>query len=414
MNYYKLHNKIIISKEKQKLPAISEKEASLCNNQIYMLYNANPINSRMSYSVSDASLLNSKTEDLQLLQSPSSTSLVGIPNWIIEKVNLQGIKAINTGYPKWKSALDFNKPKKWKVNVVGLGDVGGTLVTGLRLLGGDCISSIGIYDIDDNKLNRWKFEAGQIFSIDSSTNYPNVYSLSESEIYDCDMFVFCVTVGVPPLDGSNKDVRMQQFEGNSKIINQYAKKARENNYNGVFAVVSDPVDLLCKSAFLSSNKNEQDKLDFNGLASDQIRGYGLGVMHARAVYYSKQNKEYNKYEHSGRAYGPHGEHLIIANDIYNYNNEASLWLTTKARLANQDVRATGYKPYIAPALSSGTLSLIATIKGDWHYSATFLGGVYMGAKNRLTKSGVELERLKLHEKLLERIHDTYKKLESVI
>jgi hypothetical protein len=297
---------------------------------------------------------------------------------------------------------------------VGLGDVGGTLVTGLRMLGGDYISSIGIFDLDNNKVSRWVFEANQILSPDTTKAFPEVKSINQEEIFDCDMFVFCVTVGVPSLHGTVGDVRMLQLEGNSKLVNHYAKAARNNKFRGIFAVVSDPVDLLCKSAFLSSNINESGVYDYEGLASDQIRGYGLGVMHARAVYYSKQNPQTHDYATKGRAFGPHGEYLVIANDIDNYNNKLSMDLTKKARTANLEVRATGFKPYIAPALSSGAYSILATISGQWHYSATYMGGVYFGSRNKITPNGTEIERYNMHEDLIQRIKHTYNKLECIL
>ena len=80
------------------------------------------------------------------------------------------------------------------------------------------------------------------------------------------------------------DVRMAQFKSNSEIIGEYSKLARERNFQGIFAVVSDPVDLLCKVAFLESNKDNEGNMDFKGLSSDQIIGYGLGVMNGRACF----------------------------------------------------------------------------------------------------------------------------------
>jgi hypothetical protein len=179
-------------------------------------------------------------------------------------------------------------------------------------------------------------------------------------------------------------------------------------------VVSDPVDLLCKSVLIQSNIDEKGKIDYRGLAPEQIRGYGLGVMNARAAYYAVQNKETMQYLKDGRAYGPHGEGLVIADSIENYNDDISRYLTNKTKKANLDVRETGFKPFIAPALSSGSLSIIATIKGEWHYSATFMGGVYMGARNRLTPSGIEIERLDLPDELIGRLEKTYKELEKIL
>ncbi len=244
--------------------------------------------------------------------------------------------------------------------------------------------------------------------------FPEVIGITKDELFDCDMFVFCVSIGVPAIGEEAKDVRMVQFDGNSKIVNLYAKAAREKRFNGIFAVVSDPVDLLCKSAYLWSNRNSSGEMDFLGLAPEQIRGYGLGVMNARAVYYSKQNNNTNQYLEEGRVFGPHGEGLIVADSITNYNEQISIQLTEMVKNANIEVRKTGFKPYIAPAFSSGALSLINTIRGEWHYSASFMGGVYMGAKNRLLNSGIEIERNNLDRRLFERIKETYDRLERII
>jgi hypothetical protein len=55
---------------------------------------------------------------------------------------------------------------------------------------------------------------------------------------------------------------------------------------------------------------------------------------------------------------------------------------------------------------------MATMEGKWHYSATFMGGVFMGAKNRLTAAGTEIERLALPEDLIRRLTETYELLGS--
>ena len=288
------------------------------------------------------------------------------------------------------------------------------LLTGLRLLGGEYIDSIGIFDKNIKVMKRWELEANQIFCPYVSQEFPEVYPVNEENIFDCDLFIFCATIGVPSLGREKNDVRMAQFEGNSKIISIYARKAREKLFKGIFAVISDPVDLLCKHTFLISNKNKNDRLDFTGLAPEQIRGYGLGVMNARAAYYAKKNKKTTAYVREGRVYGPHGEGLIIANNVRNYNETLSEQLTNQTLKANLDVRKTGFKPFVGPALSSGSYPIIATLCGKWHYSATFMGGVFMGAKNRLQKSGIEIERLNLSSVLMKKISNTYRKLSMLL
>ena len=414
MYFYKLNDKLLFSNtEYINLESAFEGEVIECLDIVYFLISADPSVSRRSYSLSSPSLFYLEKEGINLLQK-QDINTNSLPQWIIKKIQDRSIKVINTCYPTWKDALNINTSSKCRVNVIGLGDVGGTLVTGLRLLGGECISSIGIYDLDTDKTKRWEYEISQILNSNDMQSFPEVFSIANNDLFNCDMFVFCVSVGVPSVDKQINDVRMVQFEGNSKIVNYYARLAREKGFKGIFAMVSDPVDLLCKSAFISSNTNFSGEVDFLGLAPEQIRGYGLGVMNARAAYYAKQSNTTIKYLKEGRVFGPHGEGLIVADSIINYNNKFSIELTNKVKNANIEVRKTGYKPYIAPAFSSGALSLINTLKGEWHYSSNFMGGVFMGAKNRLLNSGIEIEGLNLDSQLLERLQETYEGLGKII
>ena len=44
---------------------------------------------------------------------------------------------------------------------------------------------------------------------------------------------------------------------------------------------------------------------------EQIQGYGLGVMNARAAYFAKKTNVFNPFLKEGRAFGPHGQYLIV-------------------------------------------------------------------------------------------------------
>lgn len=417
MFFYKIKDKVAFSFNRyDEFNEISESEAIEALNEkdlIYFLTALDPKSSRRSFAISDYSLLFLTKEDLSLLASPEDKNYE-IRDWILSKINFRKIMAINTSYHNWKSVLEHDPPVKWKINLAGLGDVGGTLLTGLRLLGGSCISEIGIYSRSIESVTRWELEANQILDPFCGEDYPIIRGISEEELFNCHMFVFCASKNVPKVGENVGDVRLYQLDSNSKIIKQYALMARENNFNGIFAVVSDPVDLLCKVALIESNKSPQGIMDYKGLAPEQIRGYGLGVMTARAAYYASKNPKTVSFINEGRAFGPHGQGLVIANSIENYDDELSDYLTEKTLKANLEVRKAGYKPFIAPALSSGTLSIINTIKGNWHYSATFIGGVYMGAKNRLTPSGTELERLNLPQSLYKKLEATFERLAKTI
>ena len=78
--------------------------------------------------------------------------------------------------------------------------------------------------------------------------FPEVHVVRPEELFDCDVFVFVASRGIPPVGSQVKDVRMYQFENNAKIVKQYARMAREQGFHGLWCAVSDPVDPLAKTA----------------------------------------------------------------------------------------------------------------------------------------------------------------------
>jgi len=374
-------------------------------NELYFLYKSSKKSSKMSYAVADIQDLFTEEESIDLLKVKEENELSKkreeVPEKIIQLINDRKIKAVNTEYENYEECFYMSEKNKKKVNVLALGDVGSNLLIGLKLLGGECIQSIGIFDRSQDKMKRWEYEMNQT-SLPFDYDYlPNVHRIEKHELFSCDMFVFCASKGVPPVGAESVDVRMVQFEENAKLIKEYALLAAEVEFKGIFAVVSDPVDLLCAEVLKESK---------GCIAPEQIKGYGLGVMNARAMYYAKCDKKFSSYFTEGRAFGPHGNDLVIANSITNYDDMISKELTKLTVKANLEVRKTGFKPYIAPALSSGAISIICTLEGKYHYSSNYLGGVFMGAKNRNLSSGLEIEKIKMPDKLFNRIKYTYEEL----
>ena len=296
--------------------------------------------------------------------------------------------------------------EKHRVNILALGDVGTTMLIGLRLMGADVISEIGICDIRPENCERLVREINQIRFPDGEPELPPVMIVTEEELFDTDVFIFCASRGVPDL-GKEKDpdfdVRMAQLDANRGIIEHYAGLARKAEYKGLIAVVSDPVDNLC-AAFL----------DASGLEPWQFRGYGLGVMNARAAYYAERDERFSSYLSEGRAFGPHGQDLVIANSIENYDDELSRELTDLTTGANLEVRALGFKPYIAPAMSSAAISTLLTLRGEWNYGSLYLGdensGAFLGIRSRYDGDKWDYEDPELPDKLYERIRDSYIRL----
>ena len=115
-----------------------------------------------------------------------------------------------------KTAPPEGAKEKKRVNLLALGDVGGTVLLGLKLEGGDILQRIGIYDLDPKVLRRYEREMNQI-TFPDGRRLPEVVILQEEELFDCDLFVFCASKGVPPV-GAEGDVRMAQFQANRSLV----------------------------------------------------------------------------------------------------------------------------------------------------------------------------------------------------
>ena len=69
--------------------------------------------------------------------------------------------------------------------------------------------------------------------------------VGEEDLFDCDVLVFCASKAVPPL-GSAGDVRMaqlRQWRNNCPLW----ETGKRKGFKGLVAVVSDPVDPLCRA-----------------------------------------------------------------------------------------------------------------------------------------------------------------------
>ena len=331
--------------------------------------------------------------------------------------------------PAWREAIDqgrvraVNRQKPalapWapgggkRLNLLALGDVGSTLLLALRLAGGEALSSIGICDVRPEAARRWEMGINQFYWPGEYDGLPPVEIIGEEQLFDGDAFVFCASKAIPPVGGGVRDVRMAQLTENGKIVAHYARLARQKRFAGLFAVVSDPVDPLCQRALDAANRDESGAWDGAGLRPEQIRGFGLGVMNARAAYYAKQKAEFADFLTQGRAYGPHGEDLVIANSLTDYDDARSRRLTRLAVETNLRTRELGYKPFVAPACSSGALSLIYALTGRWHYSSLSFGGIFLGCRNRQTPAGAQSECLPLPPALYQRLETAYRNLEAI-
>lgn len=379
--------------------------------EVLWVFHRPPLSGRDTFPVTDPAQLTEREGVASLCAAPGPE---GLPRELTNAIRAGRVRAVNLAHPRFEElTAPLPRPEKVRVNLLALGDVGSTLLMGLRLMGGDVISSIGICDLREGVAQRWEFELNQIQLPGPYDVLPPVEIVSPEQLFDGDVFLFCASRFVPDTAVKTGDVRMAQYRLNRELAALYARKARQARYRGLFCVVSDPVDPLCRAVLTESNRAPSGEMDYQGLFSHQVRGFGLGVMNARAAYYARKDPRFASFLTEGRSFGPHGEDLVIANSIRNYDDALSRRLTEQAVRANLRMRELGFKPYIAPALSSGALSLLLCLRGQWHCSSTYLDGVFMGARNRVLPTGTELERLPLPQALQDRLQTTMDRLRAI-
>ena len=379
--------------------------------EVLWVFHRPPLSGRDTFPVTDPAQLTEREGVASLCTAPGPE---GLPRELTNAIRAGRVRAVNLAHPRFEElTAPMPRPEKVRVNLLALGDVGSTLLMGLRLMGGDVISSIGICDLREGVAQRWEFELNQIQLPGPYNVLPPVEIVSPEQLFDGDVFLFCASRFVPDTAVKTGDVRMAQYRLNRELAALYAQKARQARYRGLFCVVSDPVDPLCRAVLTESNRAPSGEMDYQGLLSHQVRGFGLGVMNARAAYYARKDSRFASFLTEGRSFGPHGEDLVIANSIRHYDDALSRRLTEQAVRANLRMRELGFKPYIAPALSSGALSLLLCLRGRWHCSSTYLDGVFMGARNRVLPTGTELERLPLPQALQDRLQTTMDRLRAI-
>ncbi|MEI3103560.1 MAG: lactate dehydrogenase [Oscillospiraceae bacterium] len=379
--------------------------------EVLWVFHRPPLAGRDTFPVTDPAQLTEEEGVASLCTAPCPED---VPPALLSAIRAGRVRAVNLAHPRFEElTAPLPRPEKVRVNLLALGDVGSTLLMGLRLMGGDVISSIGICDLREGVAQRWEFELNQIQLPGPYDVLPPVEIVSPEQLFDGDVFLFCASRFVPDTAVKTGDVRMAQYRLNRELAALYAQKARQARYRGLFCVVSDPVDPLCRAVLTESNRAPSGEMDYQGLFSHQVRGFGLGVMNARAAYYARKDPRFASFLTEGRSFGPHGEDLVIANSIRHYDDALSRRLTEQAVRANLRMRELGFKPYVAPALSSGALSLLLCLRGQWHCSSTYLDGVFMGARNRVTAAGTELERLPLPRQLQDRLQTTMDRLRAI-
>ena len=161
MFYYKYQDKYLFSIEDNYNYDKTENIPNDC--EAYFLISLNKECSKKSFAVNHPSDLFIKKESLNMLKL--TDECYDLPYNIINLIEKRKIKAVNTMKENYEDCFYMEKFRKKKINILALGDVGSTLLIGLKLLGKDSIDSIGIFDRSTDKIKRWEYEMNQ-------TSYP--------------------------------------------------------------------------------------------------------------------------------------------------------------------------------------------------------------------------------------------------
>ncbi len=409
MNYYSIDGVHCASLETLELPTVAAPKAG---EPLVYLTRLPCQENRSKFKVTHPAQLVSGGESVAWLDPKRLTSAPPLPVEVLSRIAEGTLSAVNYNHPRWRELLKpVGKSKeKRRVHLVAVGDVGGTFATGLKLLGGDCIDTIGLFDLNPASVGRWVSELGQVSYCDNNPSMPTVEAVAAADLFQCDVLVFAATKSIPAVDSGIADVRMAQLSANRELIAHYGKLAREAKFGGLFMVLSDPIDPLCRKVYEASNQGVDGQWDGMGLLAEQVQGFGLGVMQARAIYYAK---EAGIDPNTIRSFGPHGQGLVVANALEGYDNALSEALTDQVMTANLRIRELGFKPYVAPALSSGAFQLLCAIRGEYHESSVCLGGIWFGARNRFTPYGVEVMTQTMPDELYQRLVATQAQLHNV-
>ena len=157
MNYYRYCGHTLCSQEALPYEPLDRLPA---DGEIVFLFSRQPLAGRESFPVTAPALLTAE-ESVETLSA--SAPAPELPAELAAAIRAGRVCAVNHLHPRWEELLTLPAPPaKHRVNLLALGDVGSTLLMGLRLLGGDVVSSIGICDLRENVVERWEFELNQI------------------------------------------------------------------------------------------------------------------------------------------------------------------------------------------------------------------------------------------------------------
>jgi len=151
MYYYKINEKFCFSIETLDYNEISKEVFEKTEDKIFFLKRMPLGSTKNSLLIQDVKELSIGKETIGKISLKNIEKSIEVNDFIEKKITEGKVVLINLSY-----GLNFNdeNPRKKTVTILGLGDVGGTLLLGLRLLGKDIIEEIRLFDLNEDKIKR--------------------------------------------------------------------------------------------------------------------------------------------------------------------------------------------------------------------------------------------------------------------
>ncbi len=157
-----------------------------------------------------------------------------------------------------------------------------------------CIESIGICDLNQKAVARWTAEMGQV-------SWPWDYdALPEVEPVAPEQLCSAATCSSSPPPracrrwaATSGTCGWPSSSANRPLVEHFARQAREAGFRGLFAVLSRPGGPAVQGGVSGLQPGARTAGGTAGACwPEQIQGFGLGVMNARAAYFAKQDPRF--------------------------------------------------------------------------------------------------------------------------
>lgn len=183
------------------------------------------------------------------------------------------------------------KISKSKVAIVGCGLVGSTTAFSL-ITQGICDE---VLMIDINKERAY----GEMLDLQDSIEYLNRnVKVKTGEYSDCgDADIIVITAGAPPKQGQT---RLDTLELSAKICKSIVAPIMESGFDGIFLVISNPVDIIAHYVY-----------SLSGLHKNQVIGTGTAIDSARLQNMIAQLVKVDPRSVHAYSMGEHGDSQMV-------------------------------------------------------------------------------------------------------